>query len=126
MSAENPWRLGSSPTTSGNVLSKPVQHKMRQPSPAGSAELSDDALARVGLRYWVASIFSAADGSESLRNLVIRSTSSVSPIAPAARPSAYSARKNPRLGSWLHGIGPAPFQPAPRSESRPRWYPTRA
>ncbi|EYT52395.1 hypothetical protein H488_0109690 [Kocuria sp. UCD-OTCP] len=64
---------------------------------------------------------SAAVGSESLRNFWIRSASSNSPMAAAARPRAASARRKPRLGSWENGTGPWPFHPWPRRASRPRW-----
>ena len=44
---------------------------------------------------------------EARRNSAQRCRSSSSPIAPAARESAASARRNPRLGSCSHGTGPA-------------------
>src|SRR5699024_8545620 len=75
----------------------------------------------VGTYSYPASICSTAVASESFKNLVMRSTSSVSPMAAAAGPSEYRARRKPRLGLCSQGIGPAPFQPAPRSESSPRW-----
>ena len=46
---------------------------------------------------------------------------SASPTAWAARPSACSARRKPRLGSCSHGTGPWPFQPLRRSMSSERW-----
>ena len=48
-----------------------------------------------------------------------RCASGCSPIAAAARPRAATASRNPRLGSCDEGTGPAPFQPARRSASRP-------
>ena len=41
--------------------------------------------------------------------------SSVSPIASAARASAATQRRNPRLGSCEYGTGPKPFQPLRRN-----------
>ena len=49
---------------------------------------------------------STAAGSLSARNCRMRSASASSPIAPAARPRACSARRKPRLGSCDHGTGP--------------------
>ncbi len=67
-----------------------------------------------------------AAGSDASRNSVSRSGSPGSSIAEAARRNANSARSTPRFGSCDHGTGPAPRQPAFRSASSPRWYPTRA
>lgn len=62
-----------------------------------------------------------AAGSDSARNVAVRAASSASPIASAARCSAASARRKPRLGSCAHGTGPKPFHPLRRSWSSPRW-----
>lgn len=67
-----------------------------------------------------------AAGSDASRNSVSRSGSPGSSIAEAARRNANSARSTPRFGLCDHGTGPAPRQPAFRSASSPRWYPTRA
>ncbi|AFE11702.1 putative integral membrane protein [Mycobacterium tuberculosis RGTB423] len=67
-----------------------------------------------------------AAGSQSSSRSRQRPYSSVSPIAAAARASAATHRRKPRLGWWEYGTGPKPFQPWRRSWSRPRWYPVRA
>ena len=56
-----------------------------------------------------------AAGLLSARKSLHREASSSSPIAAAAAPSRYNARRNPWFGWCSHGTGPCPRQPARRS-----------